>query len=767
MRKAGKAAIGALAAVFVAALAFGAALYIAPKPDIWGGASFSLAVTDRNGRLLRLGLTPDEKYRVFTPLGRLPAEMAEATLLYEDRSFWSHSGVNFLALARAGRDMLLGGRRMGASTLTMQLVRLTGGFDTSSVPGKLRQMWRAWVLERHYGKREILEAYLNLAPYGGNVEGVGAAARVWFGKDAAQLTLPEILALAPVPQNPAARNPLAVSGKALPEARVRLGALWAEGHPGEADVFSAVPLRVHGPRALPREAPHAVTALLAGGDPARRGGETSTTLDLGLQRLVERAVANAVERGRRWGMTNASALLLDWRDGQIRALVGSADFLAEGIHGQVDGTAARRSPGSTLKPFIYALALEQGLIHPQTVLADTPRTFRGYDPENADGEFRGPLSARAALQASRNIPAITLAGRLAPPGLYGFLQKAGVRFAEPADHYGLALVLGGAEMTMRELAGLYAMLPNRGLWREPVLAGSAGPPERLLGPEAAFVALDMLRAPSPGGFDRVAAYWKTGTSQGRRDAWTAGVFGPYVLVVWVGNFNGAPNPGFVGLDAAAPLFFDIVEALRFREPLPDLPRQNREDLHLLRLPVCKATGDIRVELCPGATTETWFIPGVSPIRDSGILREIWIDEESGLRQCRPQEGRTRCVVWEFWPADLRRQFAQAGVIKRPAPPYAPECLNDGIAPGKTPEIRSPKPGVVYNTSLSVPVSVPLLADADADAAYVYWFAGRVFLGRVAPDETLWWDPPPGMTELRAVDDLGRSAVLRVRVQTVP
>ena len=756
-------------------LAFVLALHAAPRPDLYGKAGFSRIFLDRRDRVLRITLAPDGAYRIFTPLTAMPPELMGATLLYEDRSFYRHPGVNPLALLRSVAQMALGGRRMGGSTISMQVVRLTRKFSTASIPGKLRQIWQALVLERHYGKDEILEAYLNLAPYGANVEGVGAAARIWFHKEAAELSLPEILALAPVPQHPAARNPLASRGRALSLARARLDKIRREAHPQDADQgLPNVPLRVHALSELPFAAPHAVDSLLAESDLPQ--GRISTTLDLGLQRLLEGQLRRAVEAGRLWGMDNAAALLLDWRSCEILALAGSADYFNAAIQGQVDGTAARRSPGSTLKPFIYALALQEGLIHPETLLSDTPRAFKGYEPENADGGFRRPISARRALLGSRNIPAIALASRLPAPGLYGFLGKAGVRFEHGPEHYGLALVLGGAEVSMRELAGLYALLPNRGIWRAPVLRRDepATGPLPLLKPEAAFVALQMLRAPSPQGFDRTPTYWKTGTSNGLRDAWTAGIFGPYVLVVWVGRFDGAANHGFNGLHAAAPIFFSIrrsLEALNPAGALPD-PAADADGLNIRRIAVCAATGDTDLSLCPEPSrqTGTWFIPGVSPIRDSGILRRILVDDATGFRQCRAIAGRTREVVWEFWPADLRRLFSQAGVRKLPAPPLAPECRETDIpwqVPGRAPLISSPKPGLVYATSLKHPQKIPLLADADADAGCVYWFAGTRYLGRSEPDEPLLWQAAPGVTRLTAVDDLGRASSVRVVAESLP
>lgn len=758
-----------------AALAFALALYATPRPDIYGRAGFSRSFLDRQGRVLRITLAPDGAYRIFTPLTALPPELIEATLLYEDRFFFRHPGVNPLSLLRSAVSMVLGGRRMGGSTISMQVARLSGKFSTASIPGKLRQIWHALALERHYDKDEILEAYLNLAPYGANVEGAGAAARVWFHKEAGELSLPEILALAPVPQHPAARNPLTSRGRALSQARARLDKIWRQAHPRAAGQgLPDVPLRVHGPSELPFAAPHAVDSLLAAPDLPQ--GDIVTTLDLGLQRLLERQLRRAVEAGRLWGMDNAAALLLDWSSGEILALAGSADYFNAAIQGQVDGTAARRSPGSTLKPFIYALALQEGLIHPESLLSDTPRVFKGYEPENADGGFRGPVSARMALLGSRNIPAISLAGQLPAPGLYGFLRKAGVRFEHGPEHYGLSLVLGGAEVSMRELAGLYAVLPNRGVWRAPMLRRDEAAPEPLplLRAEAAFVALQMLRAPSPQGFDRTPVYWKTGTSNGLRDAWTAGIFGPYVLVVWVGRFDGASNPGFNGLHAAAPVFFSIQRALEAQSPpgAPADPGANADGLKVRRIAVCAATGDTDLSLCPEPSrqTGTWFIPGVSPIRDSGILRRILVDEVTGFRQCRAVPGRTREVVWEFWPADLRRLFTQAGVRKPAALPLAPECRDTNApwqVPGRAPLISSPKSGLIYTASLGNPQKIPLLADADADADCVYWFAGARYLGRSAPDEPLFWQAAPGVTRLTAVDDLGRSSSVRVVTESVP
>lgn len=786
-----------------------------PRPPLLEGIAFSTQVLAQDGDLMRLALTPDEKYRVRVALPHIAPELVEATLLYEDRYFYQHWGVNPVALLRAAQSTYFGtGRRMGASTITMQLARLRYGLNTTTVWGKLQQMERAFALERHYSKQEILEAYLNLAPYGGNIEGVGAAARIYFHTNATNLGLTESLSLVGVPQNPARRNPLSVryermqddnaqgsSTSTLAAARERLSRLWLEAHPEDAAnaFFHNQPLAVHTPAELPFLAPH-VSAEAVQLD-AGQGQTVRTTLDLRAQTLLENRMAGFVQRGEKRGLRNACAVLLHWPSMEIRALAGSANFYDAAIQGQVDGTRAARSPGSTLKPFIYALAMDQGRIHPLSLLYDAPSSFKGYGPENADGTFRGPVSAKDALVSSRNIPAIALANELHQPDLYTFLQQAHANLPKSREDYGLSLVLGGAEISPRRLAALYALLANRGVWKEPVLFRSASsqsslrknePPSGqaalpvasgtpLLSAEAAALTLDMLRN-NPAGqrvryiglnTPKLPAYWKTGTSNGFRDAWAAGVFGPYVLVVWVGNFGGSPNPAFTGIGAAAELFLDISGTMDKAEPLRDRVLAHMPTLNLTRLAVCADTGDIDTSLCP-ETRPGWFIPGVSPIASSGIYRSILVDIETGLRACVEEEGKTRRETWAFWPSDLLRMFRQAGMGKKQPPPFSPECRSgaDGtqdIPAGPPPRILSPKEKLVYYRSASRPGSgaIMLEARADADVSSLFWFYENRFIGRTPPGTPLPWTPPAGVGTVQVLDDFGRSASRDIRVELLP
>lgn len=785
-----KVAVG-IAVILAAALL---ALFLSPKPSLYGEATFSAAVTDRSGQLLRLALGDDDRYRLKLPLDDIAPAAIDATLLYEDRYFHAHPGVNPAALLRAAwSTYVVRDRVMGASTITMQLARLRFDLDTRSIPGKLAQIARAVQLERHYDKDEILEAYLNLAPYGGNIEGIGAASLIYFDKPAAELTTTEAFALAVIPQNPVQRNPSRPDGHAaMQQARARLLDVWAKEQPTGPELRAqfAMPLAARAPDELPFRAPHASRALLEERD---REGIVASTIDLDEQTLLEEHLQRYVERRRSSGIRNASALLVDHRTMEVRAAVGSADFLDASIDGQVDGTRAKRSPGSTLKPFVYGLALDDGLIHPGSLLKDAPTRFAAYTPENFDRGFMGPIKAKEALIYSRNVPAIELLAAVGHDTFHEFLVDAAVRDLEAPDYYGLAMILGGNELTMRELAVLYAMLANGGVAKplvtrraDDIAAGRrsrnlgvrnhASVPEgtRLLSPEASFIVLDMLKDnPRP---DALATWttgrdhpiaWKTGTSYAFRDAWTVGVFGDYVLAVWVGNFDGSANPAFVGRQAAAPLYFEIADALLAGSQADD-DRSPPPDLDVRRIDICAATGDLPGRWCP-RTGKAWFIPGVSPIRVSDVYRAVRVDTASGLRACSFDPETTRTEVFEFWPSDILAVFRKAGVAVRRPPTWSEECTIDARANiGAAPRITSPAARLTYNLRLdrAARERIPLEATTDSDARRLYWFVNDRFVSAVEKDKIAFWQPAPGQYEILAVDDLGRSYSQSVTVRGV-
>src|SRR5437764_4539257 len=644
----------------------------------------------------------------------------------------------------------------GGSTITMQVERLRFHLHTRNVSGKLEQILRALELERHYSKNEILEAYLNLAPYGRNIEGTDAASLIYFDKPATQLSGPESVALSIIPQNPS-RRALFV---ARDNRSVNLAqSNWYDRARVDPAEFSPREFRARVQTDKKFLAPHFVQQVL---ESSHERDEIVTTLDLEKQQAIERRIADYIAIGRNRGIENAAAFLVDAKTMEVLAQVGSADFDKIDINGQVDGTRSPRSPGSTLKPFVYALALEQGLIHPLSILADAPRSFGDYNPENFDREFLGPIRACDALARSRNIPAVELTSHLAHPTLYQFLKTSGVRLPKAESFYGLALPLGGAEVSMQDLVRLYASLANNGelralrfTTRDPIAQ-----PKKILSPEAAFLTLEMLaNVPRPemncaDGSRSAPVFWKTGTSHGFRDAWSIAVFDHYVLGVWVGNFDGRANPAFVGRTAAAPLLFQIIDSLRASWPEPNVPHLPPPGANLKRVEFCAPSGDLPNEHCT-QRVEGWFIPGMSPIKTCDVHREVLVDRATGLRVTINTGSRElKREVYEFWPGDILKVFEQAGVPRKTAPPFLPET--GSVLAGRTghgPRIVSPANKEIMLASAK---TIPLRAKVDGDVQKIYWFAGKKFLGQAGPDQFVGWDASAGDYEITALDDHGRA-----------
>jgi penicillin-binding protein 1C len=737
-----------------------AAIWLAlPKPPLLEGIDFSTRVRDRNGNVLRVTLTADQKYRIWTPLKEISPALIDATVRFEDKYYGKHPGVNPVSLARAAWNFAVsGGKRAGASTITMQLARLRYHLHTRTVAGKLRQIMYALELERHYSKAQILEAYLNLAPYGRNIEGVGAASEIYFSKTAARISGPEAVALSVIPQSPTRRALMSLrENEQLTAAQQRWYARAGEQEtPGLTFRAEA--------RSRPQlTAPHFVQRVL---ESKTNGTELLTTLDLSLQQTLEKRIADYVTQNRQRGIVNAAAMLIDFKTMEVLAHVGSSDFSKPEIHGQVDGTRRPRSPGSTLKPFVYALGLDQGRIHPLSLLKDAPHSFGDYNPENFDRDFLGPIRASDALARSRNVPAVTLASELSHPTFYEFLRNADVTLPKPASHYGLSLPLGGAEVTMEDLVRLYGALANGGRLQSlrRVVNAPAPTTNRLVSPEAAFLTLDMLgKIPRPGMTDADSSryspvFWKTGTSHGFRDAWSIAVFDHYVLAVWIGNFDGKRNSTFIGRTAAAPLLFQMIDGVRATQPSRAEPHEPAPGLNLKRVELCAVSGQVPTASCPHRT-ESWFIPGISPIANCDVHREILVDATTGLRVAQDDGLRTlKRDVYEFWASDLLALFERAGVPRKLPPPFLPTMNNDLLARGgHPPKINLPAGEMKLSDTSADTSGIPLRAETESGVRKLYWFADKTFLGTCDAHQVLCWKPTPGIYQLTALDDHGRSA----------
>ncbi|MCB1340372.1 MAG: penicillin-binding protein 1C [Pseudooceanicola sp.] len=555
--------------LFALTLALGLAAASRDSLDAWIDATdlpavlaeTSVEMRDRSGQLLRAFPVADGIWRLdVTPAQVDPAYIA-MLIRYEDKRFRAHHGVDPLALLRAaGQAVVNGGTVSGGSTLTMQVARLVEDGPTGRWAGKLRQMRLALALERRFSKDDILRLYLTHAPFGGNLEGIRAATFAWFGKEPRRLTPAEAALLVALPQSPETRRPDRHPETAR-AARDRVLARSAGQGALDTDAAQAA-LRASLPTAMhpfPQLAPHLADRLRAAAPHLARH---DLTLDAAIQSRMERLLAEAVRTA--GPRVSAALVAVDHRTGAVVASVGSPDY-APDREGFVDMTQAIRSPGSLLKPLIYGLAFDQGLAHPETLIHDGPAVFGRYAPRNFDGQFRGDIRVREALQQSLNIPVVRLADVIGPARITAALERSGATLHIPGGKPGLAIALGGLGITLTDLVQLYAALAEGG--QGPALAARQGttPPrhQKLMSPEAAWQVGHILAGltPPPGAPSGVLAY-KTGTSYGHRDAWAIGFDGAHVIGVWMGRPDGTPVPGAFGGDLAAPVLFEAFGRLK-------------------------------------------------------------------------------------------------------------------------------------------------------------------------------------------------------------
>nr|WP_246129314.1 penicillin-binding protein 1C [Verticiella sediminum] len=653
--------------------------YPLPLPDARGGT----VVTDRDGVPLRTWPSPDGVWRYPVGLADVSPRYLDALLTYEDRWFRWHPGVNPWALARAGWQWLRRGRIVsGGSTLTMQVARLIEPglqADTRALSTKARQILRALQLEWHLDKDEILTLYLNHAPMGGIVEGVEMASRMWLGKPAAHLTHAEAALLAALPQAPSRlrldRHPEAARA-ARDKVLQRMAATgrWPAAAVQDARLENILvpPLRARwlAPLAaerLQREHPGPVVR-----------STLSAELQSTLERMLEDRVLTLPPQ-----MTMA-AMVLDNDTLEVLAHAGTADFANPERAGYVDMSIASRSPGSTLKPFLYALALDDGLVHSESLLVDAPQSFGGYRPGNFQAGFIGPVSVAEALVRSLNVPAVDLLERVGPQRFVARLRNGGLPLRLPAyAQPNLSVILGGAGTTLTELVGAYRALARDGVAGTPrLLAGQPREERRLMSPQAAYIVRDILETGGhpdrPYAGARRGLAWKTGTSFGFRDAWAIGVTERYTLGVWVGRPDGTPNPGFFGANVAAPLLADLAAALPAAGAARAAPPPG-----VARTTICWPLGLRAADTPPAQCLQrrtAWTIAGTAPptladrIGGAPLVQTVWRDAASGLRVTPACARESQATDLATWPVAVRPWLALRGLAQPLAElGWAPDC----------------------------------------------------------------------------------------------
>jgi penicillin-binding protein 1C len=787
-------------ALMLVALAL--ALWV-PLPE--RAAPPSVVVEYRDGRPAFVFLSPDDKWRLPVELDRVDPRLVLALVALEDQRFWRHDGVDPLAIARAAASNAASGRRVsGGSTLTMQLARLLEP-RPRTFRSKVIDMFRAVQLDLRLGKREILEAYLGRTPYGGNVEGVESAAWSYFGHGAAHLSPLEIATLLAVPQGPTRYAPRPANTARLRARRdAILGKLIRAGVFAGADAAGALEEAAAAPpperlRRMPREAPHTAFLLRA-----RHRGQAHirTTLDAGAQALVEREVALRAPELRTRGIHGGAVVVVDHRAREIIALAGSLDFADAAHGGQIAMFARPRSPGSTLKPFLYALAIERGLALPGYLVADVPMQYGTYRPRNFDGDYAGLVTLRDALSRSLNLPFVELLAQLGVDRFLGELGRMGVSSTRvaPGEH-GLSLIAGGMELSPLELAGLFATLAEDGVYRPirleaagPALSAAAAaaaapffalvglrapagpaPDARIFGPGAAWLTREALSRKDRPDFPRrrdlaglpAEIHWKTGTSFGLRDAWAAGSGPRYTAVVWTGNPDNTPSAELVGSEAAGPLLFDVLEGLsdRTRPPAPEPP-----PAELVSVEVCAFSGYIASEACPALARSRALAPvHAVPTAPDPYYQRYDVDPATGravLPACRVP-GRTyerRSFV--VLPSAVTAWLAERNRAVPEPPQFA-----DGCAPETNtaaPSMLTPAEGQVVTLIPGLPAEqqrVPL--SASSRTARVSWFVDGAHVGTAAAADRLHWTPSPGRHEIVVTDEAGRKARRTLDVKLGP
>ena len=775
---------------------------------------YSPLVLAQDGTVLHAYLNPTQKWRMKTELAEITPALQTAIIEKEDKYFRYHFGINPLAIVQAaGRNLLGRGRTTGASTITMQVARLLEP-KSRTWPHKLLEMARAAQLEAHYSKAEILQLYLNLVPYGSNIEGVKSAALLYFQQPPDYLSLAQTVTLAIIPNRPGGLV-LGKDNAAIVRERNRWLLYFKEKHLFPAqDIADALAEPLDAQRhAAPTLAPHLARRLVLA-NPCE--ALIHSTLRPASQARAEELARAYVRRLATLGIGQVAVLVVRNRTRAVEAYVGSADFADGAAQGQVDGVRAVRSPGSTLKPLLYGLAFDQGLATPKTVVADVPANFQGFRPENFDKRCQGQVTVERALTYSLNIPAVRMLAEVGVDNFTNTLRQAHFKqVAHDAPRLGLSTILGGCGASLEELTGLYAALADDGRWAalnlnyelgimnyelensaRDTLARKTNEKRNLksqpkfiiqnskfiISKAAAFLVTDILAqrtrpdlpvdAAAGRHLPRIA--WKTGTSYGRRDAWSIGYNQEYTIGVWLGNFDGHGSPALTGADVASPLLFELFNALNYNAPANWYAPPAGVDFRL----VCAETGLTPGENCPDQRMD-YYLPGRSGGQRCQHQQEVLESADGSISYCRacvPASGYRR-ELYANLPPDVLAFRENQGLPARRLPPHNPACrlvrpnatgpgagLGSEAAGAAALSITSPASHAEYVLDAAEPQQLLLSCAAPAEVRQVFWYVNDRFLQAAPATGRVFFQPPPGEVKISCADDHGRNVDVRVLVR---
>lgn len=773
-----------------------------PLPDDKRG--YSKVIYSDNGEIMHCFLSQDDKWRIRADYEEISGDLCNAIIFKEDKYFYWHPGINALSVARALWNNIIRGRRTsGASTITMQLARL---MDPSARTWgtKVREAFRALQLEWHYSKKEILTMYLNLLPYGSNIEGVKAAALIWFDEKPRELSPAQLVTLTVIPNNPNVLMPS--NHKALLDNRnkwlLRMGRrgifTTQEVEDGLHEEFN----RTRYP--LPRKAPHISIRLAIENDMSfdhhsQRSANNKdqqyagvvendriySTIDLQLQSIVESSLANYIRPLRNLQITNAALLIVDNKTREVKAYAGSAGFGEDQFSGQVDGVRAVRSPGSTLKPALYMLAFDRGLVSPKSSLTDVPINFSGYRPENYDETYRGKITVEESLSLSLNVPAVNILDQLGVNDFTSLLGAAHFDWINKnSKKLGLSLVLGGCGTTLEELTGLYAAFANGGIWKPLIYHKKrTGSSTNEAGDDMMITNTDSVRIGSSGsaymitdiltdlkrpdlpneylesaGLPKIA--WKTGTSYGRRDGWAIGYNADYTVGVWTGNFDGKGIPELNGTDIAVPLLFMIFNQLNKSGDEWFFPPKDVD----FRL-VCSESGMVPDTFCLNRIMET-FLPGISPSMRCNHLKPVFTDSKgliSYCSECLPEKG-YKSTFYPNYPSELISYYDELSIPYTHIPDHNPECTY--VSQDTGPLITSLTNGAEYLVFKGRKQKLLLRSNCMNGTREVFWYVDKKLLQKAHPTQSVYMQASAGNHSITCIDDRGRSSTIHIKVSVL-
>ena len=736
--------------------------------------SYSQVILSAEGKVLNGFLSKDDKWRMKTELNEISPQLERAFIAKEDQYFYYHLGINPLAIGRAiFHNILEGKKTSGASTITMQVVRLLAPKERSYL-NKIIEMLRAVQLELHYSKAEILQLYLNLVPYGSNLEGIKAASLLYFNCLPSQLSLAQITALAIVPNRPTSLA-LGKNEPLLTQERNK----WLErfGNEGVFDSATIAHAKTEPLNAkrytLPKVAPHFANWVHLN---MPYVPTVSSTIQGQVQQKVEQLAYQYSQKMQVYGIYNAAVLVVDNKTRHVIAYLGSPDFGDTQHAGQVDGVWAYRSPGSALKPLIYGIAFDKGLLTPKTTMEDLPTDFSGYAPENYNRTFNGVITVETALANSLNVPAVKLLDQMGVFTLTNSLKQAGFQLITKNEKkLGLSLALGGCGVNLWEMAGLYVALANAGVYqplsvlqRQPdALPDSTEQNTTVVSAATAYMLTDILskvqRPEMPSDYehnpDLPPIAWKTGTSYGRRDAWSIGYNAKYTVAVWLGNADNAGSPELVGASVATPLLFKLFNIIDYQPQ----KRWFFQPESLRTRQVCSHSGKVPQEFCKSLVTD-FYIPSVSDNKKCEHLKYVFVAQSENISYCAaclPESGYKRKLYPNTSP-ELRAFYQTNQILYEKLPPHNPQCQR--LLQGQAPKIVSPLPEREYLSADNEGVQLLLACNTDTDVKQVFWYINDQFFKAVSPQEKVFFNAPKGRVKISCSDDLGRNTNIYIQVK---